>query len=65
VQWSVPLVAVREAVVSAIVYADYAQQVAPMGLAVFEDRVEIETPGLLTLCLTNEDIQHHEYRLVK
>jgi predicted HTH transcriptional regulator len=56
-QWSVPLVAIREAVVNAIVHADYAQQGAPIRLAIFDDRLEIENPGLLPFGLTIEDIQ--------
>jgi predicted HTH transcriptional regulator len=56
-QWSVPLVAIREAVVNAIVHADYAQQGAPIRLAIFDDRIEIENPGLLPFGLTIEDIQ--------
>jgi ATP-dependent DNA helicase RecG len=56
-RWSVPLVAIREAVVNAVVHADYAQQGAPIRLAVFDDRIEIENPGLLPFGLTIEDIQ--------
>jgi predicted HTH transcriptional regulator len=56
-RWSVPLVAIREAVVNAIVHADYAQQGSPIRLAVFEDRIEIENPGLLPFGLTIEDVQ--------
>jgi ATP-dependent DNA helicase RecG len=54
---SVPLVAIREAVVNAIVHADYAQQGSPIRLAVFEDRIEVENPGLLPFGLTIEDVQ--------
>ena len=56
-RWSVPLVAIREAVMNAIVHADYAQQGAPIRLALFDDRVEIENPGLLLFGLTIEDIR--------
>jgi len=56
-RWSVPIVAVREAVMNAIVHADYAQQGAPIRLALFDDRIEIENPGLLPFGLTIEDIQ--------
>ena len=55
-RWSVPMVAVREAVMNAIVHADYAQQGAPIRLALFDDRIEIENPGLLPFGLTIEDI---------
>ncbi|MBL8227768.1 MAG: putative DNA binding domain-containing protein [Bryobacterales bacterium] len=56
-RWSVPLVAIREALINAIVHADYAQQGAPIRLALFDDRIEIESPGLLPFGLTVEDIR--------
>lgn len=56
-RWSIPLVAIREALINAIVHADYAQQGAPIRLALFEDRIEIENPGLLPFGLTIEDIR--------
>lgn len=56
-RWSVPLVAIREALMNAIVHADYAQQGAPIRLALFDDRIEIENPGLLPFGLTIEDIR--------
>jgi predicted HTH transcriptional regulator len=55
-RWSVPLLAIREAVMNAIVHADYAQQGAPIRIALFDDRIEIENPGLLPFGLTIEDI---------
>ena len=55
-RWSVPLVAIREALMNAIVHADYAQQGAPIRMALFDDRIEIENPGLLPFGLTIEDI---------
>lgn len=56
-RWSVPLVAIREALMNAIVHADYAQQGAPIRVALFDDRIEIENPGLLPFGLTIEDIR--------
>jgi predicted HTH transcriptional regulator len=55
-RWSVPLVAIREAVMNGIVHADYAQHGAPIRIALFDDRIEIENPGLLPFGLTIEDI---------
>jgi predicted HTH transcriptional regulator len=52
----VPPVAVREAVVNAVVHADYAQKGAPIRLAIFDDRMEIENPVLLPFGLTLEDL---------
>jgi predicted HTH transcriptional regulator len=56
-RWSVPLVAIREALMNAIVHADCAQQGAPIRVALFDDRIEIENPGLLPFGLTIEDIK--------
>ncbi len=55
--WTLPPAALREALVNAVVHADYAQRGAPIRVAVFDDRVEIENPGLLPPGLTVEDLQ--------
>lgn len=55
--WSRPLVALREAVINAIVHCDYSQSGSPIRLSIFEGRVEIENPGLLVSGLTIGDIQ--------
>jgi len=62
-RWSVPLVAIREALMNAVVHADYAQQGAPIRMALFDDRIEIENPGLLPFGLTIEDILQGVSRL--
>ncbi|MEP7310687.1 MAG: helix-turn-helix domain-containing protein [Acidobacteriota bacterium] len=62
-RWSVPPVAIREAVVNAIVHADYAQKGAPLRLAIFDDRLEIENPGLLPFGLTLDDLPRGISRL--
>ena len=54
--WSLPPVAVREAVVNALVHADYAQNGAPLRVSIFDDRLEVENPGLLPFGLTIEDL---------
>jgi predicted HTH transcriptional regulator len=56
-RWTVPMVALREAIINAIVHADYAEQGAPIRVLVFDDRVEVENPGILPLGLTIEDIR--------
>lgn len=53
---SVPPVAVREALVNAVAHADYAQQGAPIRVAMFDDRLEVESPGLLPFGLAIEDL---------
>ncbi|MGQ0708423.1 MAG: ATP-binding protein [Rhodoferax sp.] len=55
--WSLPPVALRETIVNAVVHADYAQRGAPIRVAIFDDRVEIENPGLLPAGLTVEDLR--------
>ena len=41
---------------NAIVHADYTQHGAPIRMALYDDRIEIENPGLLPFGLTIEDI---------
>ena len=54
--WSVPLTILREAVVNAVVHADYSQRGAPIRIAFFDDRIEIENPGILLPGMTVEDM---------
>ena len=56
-RWSLPPVALREAIINAVVHADYAQRGAPIRVAVFDNRVEIENPGLLPPGLTVADLR--------
>ena len=56
-RWNLPPVAVREAVVNAIAHADYAQRGAPIRVAIFDDRLEVEHPGLLPFGLTVADLR--------
>lgn len=55
-QWSSPLIAVREAIINAIVHADYSQHGSPIRISIFDDRLEIENPGLLPFGLTMDDL---------
>lgn len=57
VRWSVPVIAIREALINAVVHADYSQHGARIRIAIFDDRIEIENPGLLRFGLTTEDIK--------
>lgn len=54
---SIPLKAAREAISNALVHTDYSQRGAPIRVSVFDDRLEIENPGLLVGGLTIEDVR--------
>jgi ATP-dependent DNA helicase RecG len=54
--WSIPLMILREAVINAVVHADYSQRGAPIRIAFFDDRIEIENPGILLPGMTVEDM---------
>jgi predicted HTH transcriptional regulator len=56
-RWGFPPAAVREAVINAVVHADYAQRGAPVRISIFGDRIEVENPGLLPFGLTVDDIR--------
>ncbi len=56
-RWSIPPIAVREALINAVVHADYSQRGAPIRLSLYDDRMEVESPGLLPFGLTVEDLQ--------
>ena len=78
-RWTLPPVAVREALVNAVAHADYSQRGTPLRVSVFDDRLEVENPGLLPFGLTLDDLPHgvsklrnrvigrvfHELRLVE
>jgi predicted HTH transcriptional regulator len=59
----VPPLALREALINAIVHADYAQRGAPTRVSVFDDRVEIENPGVLLPGLTVDELRDGVSRL--
>ncbi len=55
-RWSLPPAAVREVIINAVAHSDYAQHGAPVRLSIFDDRLEVENPGLLPFGLTIEDL---------
>jgi ATP-dependent DNA helicase RecG len=55
--WSIPLKILREVVINALVHADYSHRGSPIRVAFFDDRIEVESPGLLLPGLTIEDIK--------
>lgn len=60
---TVPPAALREAIVNAVVHADYTQRGAPTRVAIFDDRVEIENPGILLPGLTVDALRGGVSRL--
>jgi predicted HTH transcriptional regulator len=54
--WSIPLEILREVVINALVHADYSQRGAPIRVAFFDNRIEIENPGILLPGMTVEDM---------
>jgi predicted HTH transcriptional regulator len=57
-RWNLPSVAMREAIINAAAHADYAHRGAPIRLSIFDDRLEMENPGLLPFGLTVDDLRH-------
>ncbi len=55
--WSIPLTILREAIINAIVHADYSQRGAPIRIVFLDNRIEIENPGILLPGLTIEDMK--------
>ncbi|HUO84002.1 MAG TPA: ATP-binding protein, partial [Thermoanaerobaculia bacterium] len=53
---SLPPVAVRETIITAVAHADYAQRGAPLRISIFDDRLEVENPGLLPFGLSIDDL---------
>ena len=55
--WSIPVNILREVVINALVHADYSHRGTPIRIAFFDDRIEVENPGLLLPGLTIEDMK--------
>ena len=55
--WSIPLGILREVVINALVHADYSQKGGPIRVAFYDDRIEVENPGILLPGLTLDDIR--------
>ena len=62
-RWSIPLTSLREALTNALVHTDYSQRGAPIRVAFFDDRIEIENPGVLIPGLSIEDLPRGISRL--
>jgi ATP-dependent DNA helicase RecG len=55
--WSIPLRILREVLINALVHADYSRRGSPIRVAFYDNRIEVESPGLLLPGLTIEDIK--------
>ena len=55
--WSIPLGILREVVINALVHADYSQRGGPTRVAFFDDRIEVENPGILLPGMTVQDMK--------
>ncbi len=57
------LTLLREAVINALLHADYSQRSAPVHIAFFDDRIEIENPGILLPGMTIEAMRQGTSRI--
>lgn len=55
--WSIPIDILREVVINALVHADYSQRGTPVRIAFFDNRIEVESPGLLLPGMTVADMK--------
>lgn len=55
--WSIPLTMLREAIVNALTCSDYAQRGTPIRVALFDNSIDIESPGMLLPGVTIEDMK--------
>ena len=55
--WSIPINILREVVINGLVHADYSHRGNPHSIAFFDDRIEVESPGLLLPGMTIEDMK--------
>lgn len=55
-KYEIPIVAIREAIINAVVHRDYGILGADIKIAIFDDRIEITSPGALPKTLDVEDI---------
>lgn len=55
--WSIPLTILREMIINALVHSGYSQRGAPIRIAFFDDRIEVENPGILLPGMTIDDMK--------
>jgi ATP-dependent DNA helicase RecG len=54
--YQIPLLALREAVINAVVHRDYSLNGSNIKIAIFDSKIEITSPGVLPKSLTIEDL---------
>lgn len=55
--YSVPVEAIREVVVNALVHASYAERGTPIRVGFYDDRIQVDSPGLLLPGMTVESMR--------
>jgi predicted HTH transcriptional regulator len=61
--WSIPLGILREVVINALVHSDYSQRGAPIRVVFLDDRIEVESMGILLPGLTIEEMKQGASRI--
>jgi ATP-dependent DNA helicase RecG len=60
---SLPIAILREAAINALMHADYSRRGAPIRIAFFDDRIEIENPGILLAGMTLDTMRQGSSRI--
>jgi len=61
--WSIPLGILREVIINALVHSDYSQRGAPIRIVFLDDRIEVESMGILLPGLTIEEMKQGASRI--
>ncbi len=61
--WSIPLGILREVVINALVHSDYSQRGAPIRVVFLDDRIEVESMGILLPGMTIEEMKQGTSRI--
>lgn len=61
--WSIPLGILREVIINALVHSDYSQRGAPIRVTFLDNRIEVESMGILLPGLTVEEMKQGTSRI--
>jgi predicted HTH transcriptional regulator len=61
--WSIPLGILREVIINALVHSDYSQRGAPIRIVFLDDRIEVESMGILLPGMTVEEMKQGASRI--